>query len=175
MLFRSSVGNQITVVAAADGVPSEDGNLYLFEMKPYQNSISGRADFCAVTPNAPAVTFVTTLDQGTANSKLYSKFVVAAVQGGAFVPVSQEFYITNPEALATHTAVNPVPLSIKGITADNAAMVSMPDLGVQHASYEMAIDRFFQPGPALPYNYNGKTYNFNQGIVAEYEDRKSVV
>lgn len=164
-----SGGNQITVVAAADGVPSEDGNLYLFEMKPYQSSISGRADFCAVTPNAPTVTFVTTLDQGTANSKLYSKFVVAAVQGGAFVPVSQEFYITNPEALATHTAVNPVPLSIKGITADNAAMVSMPDLGVQHASYEMAIDRFFQPGPAIPYNYNGKTYNFNQGIVAEYD------
>ncbi len=164
-----SGGNQITVVAAADGVPSDDGNLYLFEMKPYQNSISGRSDFCAVTPNAPTVTFVTTLDQGTANSKLYSKFVVAAVQGGAFVPVSQEFYITNPEVLATHTAVNPVPLSIKGITADNAAMVSMPDLGVQHASYEMAIDRFFQPGPALPYNYNGKTYNFNQGIVAEYD------
>lgn len=137
-----SGANQITVVAASSGVTSDDGNLYLFEMKPYQNSISGRSDFCAVAANAPTVTFVTSLDQGTANSKLYSKFVVAAVQGGVFTPVSQEYYITNPEALATHTAVNPVPTSIKGITADNAAMVAIGDLGVQHASYEMAIDRF---------------------------------
>ena len=164
-----SGGNQITVVASASGVPSDDGNLYLFEMKPYQNSITGRSDFCAVAANAPTVTFVTSLDQGTANSKLYSKFVVAAVQGGAFVPVSQEFYITNPEALATHNAVNPVPTSIKGLTADNVAMFTMTDLGVQHASYELAIDRFFLPGPGIPYNYNGKTYSFNQGIVGEYD------
>ena len=133
-----SGGNQITVVASASGVPSDDGNLYLFEMKPYQNSITGRSDFCAVAANAPTVTFVTSLDQGTANSKLYSKFVVAAVQGGAFVPVSQEFYITNPEALATHNAVNPVPTSIKGLTADNVAMFTMTDLGVQHEVHRAA-------------------------------------
>ena len=82
-----SGGNQITVVAAANGVPSEDGNLYLFEMKPYQNAITGRSDFCAVAPNAPTVTFVTSLDQGTANSKLYSKFVVAAVQGLSLIHI----------------------------------------------------------------------------------------
>ena len=164
-----SGGNQITVVASTAGVTSDDGNLYLFEMKPYQNSIAGRTDFCAVAANAPTVTFTTTLDNGTANSKLYSKFVVAAVQGGAFTAVSQEYYITNPEVLATHTAANPVMTSIKGITADNAAMMSLSDLGVQHASYEMAIDRFFTPGASIPYTYNGKTYNFNQGVVAEYD------
>ena len=164
-----SGGNQITVVASTAGVTSDDGKLYLFEMKPYQNSIAGRTDFCAVAANAPTVTFTTTLDNGTANSKLCSKFVVAAVQGGAFTAVSQEYYITNPEVLATHTAANPVTTSIKGITADNAAMMSLADLGVQHASYEMAIDRFFVPGPSIPYTYNGKTYNFNQGVVAEYD------
>ncbi len=164
-----SGGNQVTVVAAVSGVTSDDGNLYLFEMKPYQNTIAGRSDFCAVSPNAATVTFVTTLDQGTANSKLYSKFVVAAIQGGAFVQVSQEFYITNPEVLATHTAVNPVTTSIKGITADNAAILTLSDLGVQHASYELAIDRFFAAGATVPYVYNGKTYNFNQGVLAEYD------
>lgn len=35
--------------------------------------------------------------------------------------------------------------SIKGITADNAAMAAISDLGAKHVSYEMAIDRFFEP------------------------------
>lgn len=77
-----SGGNQITVVAAASGVASDDGNLYLFEMKPYQNSIAGRTDFCAVTPNAPTVTFVTSLDQGTANSKLFQNLLWQQCRAG---------------------------------------------------------------------------------------------
>ncbi len=161
--------NQITIVATVSGVTSDDGNLYLFEMKQYQNDIKGRTDFCAVAANAPVATFVTTLDHGTANSKLCSKFIVAAPQGGVYVPVSQQFYITNPEAIAKHTVANPVTTSIKGITADNNAMSAITDLGIQHVSYELAIDRFFQPGPALPYTYNGKDYVFNQTIVAEYD------
>lgn len=111
----------------------------------------------------------TLLQFGTEASKLTSKFVVAAKVGGVFTAVSQEFYITNPEALATHTAPNPVTTSIKGITADNAAIMALSDLGVQHASYELAIDRFFVPGAGVPYVYNGKPYSFNQGVVAEYD------
>jgi hypothetical protein len=112
---------------------------------------------------------VTTLDNGTANSKLYSRFVVAAIQGGQYRQVSQEYYITNPEAVATHTADNPVTTSIKGLTADNYALLSLSDLGVQHASYELAINRFFQAGETIPYTYNGKTYNFNKTVTAEYD------
>lgn len=164
-----SGGNQITVVASVTGVASDDGNLYLFELKPYQNSITGRVDFCATAPNAPMVTFVTTLDQGTVNSKLYSKFVVAALRGGAYVPVSQEFYITNPEVLAKHTAQNPVTTSIKGITVDNALIASVTDLGAQHVSCVLSIESFFMPGAAVAYNYNGKTFNFNQGMMAHYD------
>ncbi len=162
--------NQITVVAAAPAaVPSDDNNYYLFELKPYQNEIGNRQDFCATAVKEGTVTFVTTLDQGTAVSKLFSKFIVAVKSGNVFRPVSQEFYITNPEAIATHTAVNPVTTSIKGITADNAGIMSLADLGVQHASYELAIDRFFLPGAGVPYTYNGKAYSFNQSVVAEYD------
>lgn len=165
-----SGSNQITVIATApSAVPSDDNNYYLFELKPYQSSIGSRQDFCAQAVKAGTLTFVTTLDEGTAVSKLYSKFVVAVKTGGTFTAVSQEFYITNPEIIATHTAVNPVPTSIKGITADNAAILALSDLGVQHASYELAIDRFFQPGATLPYVYNGKTYNFNQTVIGEYD------
>ena len=47
--------------------------------------------------------------------------------------------------------------------------MALSDLGVQHASYELAIDRFFVPGAGVPYVYNGKPYSFNQGVVAEYD------
>lgn len=164
-----SGADQITVTATTAGVVSEDGNLYLFELKPYQNTIAGRTDYCAVAANAPAVTFTTALGINTAGSKLTSRFVVAAKAGGAYTAVSQEYYITNPEAAATHTAVNPVTTSIKGITADNAAIMALSDLGVQHASYELAIDRFFTPGAGINYTYNGKNYSFNQTVVAEYD------
>lgn len=165
-----SGANQVTVVAAqAAAVPSDDNSYYLFALKPYETAIGARQDFCAVADKAPTLTFVTTLDFGTEVSKLTSKFVVAAKVGGVFTAVSQEFYITNPEALATHTAPNPVTTSIKGITADNAAIMALSDLGVQHASYELAIDRFFVPGAGVPYVYNGKPYSFNQGVVAEYD------
>ncbi len=164
-----SGADQITVVAGVSGVTSDDGNLYLFELKPYQNSISGRTDYCAVAPNAATVTFTTTLGNGTADSKLYSRFVVAALSGGSFTAVSQEYYITNPEVLAQYTAANPVTTSIKGLTVDNAAAMTLSDLGVQHASYELAINRFFQAGDSIAYTYNGKTYYFNQSVVAQYD------
>lgn len=170
-----SAANQITVVATAPtAVPSDDNNYYLFELKPYENAIGNRQDFCAMAEKTGIVTFVTTLDQGTAVSKLYSKFIVAVKSGAVFQPVSQEFYITNPEAIATHTAANPVTTSIKGITADNAAIMAITDLGVQHASYELAIDRFFLPGAGVPYTYNGKAYSFNQLTVTEYDTVMSI-
>ncbi len=164
-----SGSDQITVTATVSGVASDDGNLYLFELKPYQSSITGRTDYCAVAANASTVTFTTALGDGTSDSKLYSKFVVAALSGGAYTAVSGEYYITNPEALAVHTAANPVTTSIKGLTVDNAAITTLTDLGVQHASYELAIDRFFQSGAGISYTYNGKTYSFNQSVVAEYD------
>lgn len=164
-----SGGNQVTVVATGAAVPSDDNNYYLFAMKPYQNSIAGRTDYCATAVKADVATFVTTLDYNTPNSKLTSKFVVAVLAGGKFTQVSQEFYITNPEAIATHTAAHPAVRSIKGITADNAAITTLTDLGAQHVSYELAIDRFFAPGAGVPFVYNGKPYSFNMGVVAEYD------
>ncbi len=167
-----SGANQVTVTASASATtPSDDNNYYLFALQPYENAIGARTDFCAQTAKAAALTFVTTLDQGTAASKLYAKFVVAVKTGGKYVAVSPEFYITNPEAVATKTAANPVTTSIKGVTADNAAILDLAALGVQHASYEIAIDRFFEPSVTgyITYTYNGKPYNFNQAVVAEYD------
>lgn len=164
--------NEVTVAASApSAVASDDGNYYLFELKPYQNDISGRTDYCALTQKSGTITLVTSLDKNTANSKLYSKFVVAVLSGGSYRAVSNEYYITNPAAVAYKTVANPVMTSIKGVTADNAAMIDLANLGVQHASYEMGINRFFEAGDSyITYEYNGKAYNFNQSVVGQYDE-----
>lgn len=163
--------NQVTVTATAGTITaSDDNNYYLFALQPYETGIGSRTDFCAQAAKAASMTFVTTLDHNTAASKLYAKFVVAVKSGGKYTAVSSEFYITNPEAVATKTAANPVTTSIKGITADNAAIMDLANLGVQHASYEIALNRFFEPAAAyITYTYNGQTYNFSQSVVAEYD------
>ena len=101
-------GNTVTVVATGAVPASDDGVYYLFELKPYQTEVGARADFCASAPAAETAIFTTTLDYNSAGNKLYSRFVVTTRQGGLFVPVSNEMYITNPEALATKATGYPV-------------------------------------------------------------------
>ncbi len=160
-------GGDVTVIAAGPVAPSDTGLYYLFELKPYEAGVGMRTDFCASAPAAEAVQFTTPLNYNTAASKLYSRFVVTAYQGGVFVPVSNEMYITNPEALATKATGYPA-VSKKGITADWQYAADFTDLGMGYAAYELDISRFFQ-GTGTSYTYNGKTYSFNSGVVAEYD------
>ena len=160
-------GTDVAVIAAGPVAPSDTGLYYLFELKPYETGVGMRTDFCASAPAAEAVQFNTTLNYNTSASKLYSRFVVTAYQGGVFVPVSNEMYITNPEVLATKATGYPV-ASKKGITADWQYINDFTDLGVGYAAYELDISRFFQGG-GTNYTYNGKVYSFNSIVVAEYD------
>lgn len=167
-----SSSNEVKVTAQIPTVvASDDSNYYLFELKPYENGIGSRTDYCAVTIKNSVVTFTTTLDNKQPGSKLYSKFVVAVLVGGKYTEISNMSYITNPEAVATHSAPNPTTTSIKGVTADNAAVLELNDLGVQHASYEMGVNRFFAPSASgyVNYTYGGKTYQFNKDIVTQFD------
>lgn len=159
-------GNEIVVVTSG-AVPASDGVYYLFELKPYESAIGARTDYCATAPAAESATFTTTLDYNSASSKLYSRFVVATLQNGVFTPVSNEMYITNPEAVATKTTGYPVK-SKKGLTADWRYTSELQDLGAGYASYELDISRFYA-GSGTTYQYNGKTYSFNSAVVNEYD------
>lgn len=158
-----------TVVCGATGkVPAtQDGNLYLFELKPYEAGIGARMDYCAVSPAAETVVFSTPLNFNTASSKLYSRFVVAALQGGKYTAVSNDMYITNPEALAKKATGYPV-ASKKGLTADWRFASELSDLGAGFAAYELDVSRFFAGG-GVNYAYNGKNYSFNAAVVSEYD------
>lgn len=160
-------GQDVTVIAGGTVAQSDTGLYYLFELKPYEAGVGARTDFCASAPAAETVQFTTPLDFNKPTSKLYSRFVVTASQGGVFVPVSNEMYITNPEAVATKATAYPV-RSKKGLTADWRYASDLSELGAGYASYELDISRFFVGG-GTDYTYNGKTYSFNSGVVGEYD------
>lgn len=93
--------------------------------------------------------------------------MVTVQQNGSFVPVSNEMYITNPEAVAAKSTAYPA-RSKKGLTADWRYSDELASLGVGFASYELDVSRFFTAG-GIPYTYNGKTYSFNASVVREYD------
>lgn len=161
-------GTEVTVTATSLAVPvSDDGIYYLFELKPYETSIGSRTDYCAVATVASTATFTTPLNYNTSTSKLFSRFVVTVRQGGKYVQISNEMYITNPEAVATKSTNYPAN-SKKGLTADWRYSDELSDLGVGFASYELDISRFLTGG-GINYTYNGKTYSFNGTVVNEYD------
>ena len=102
-------GKNVTVTASSIAVPaSADETYYLFELKPYELEVGARKDYCAKAPAAASAVFSVPLHLNSASSKLYSRFVVTVQQNGSFVPVSNEMYITNPEAVASKSTGYPV-------------------------------------------------------------------
>lgn len=102
----AKVLNATTVVytAVLDKAPvSEDGKVYLYELKTYEDVISPVAVPLVAAPASKNVSFKFDLLHKTPATRLYSKFVLAVKSGGVPVMVSTPVYITNPEALATHT------------------------------------------------------------------------
>ena len=97
----------VTVMSALKNLPAECGIsvFYLYAEKVYQNRPEGAP--IAAQPMGASVSFHVPLNVNSIDSRLYDKFQVAVLQGGALVPVSNAHYITNPEALA------PVALSQK--------------------------------------------------------------
>ena len=163
------ISGQNVNVTATSALPlvSADGMYYLFELKPYELTVGARKDYCASAPAAAAAAFSVPLNLNSAASKLYSRFVVTVLQNGKYVPVSNEMYITNPEAVASKSTNYPV-RSKKGLTADWRYSEELASLGAGFASYELDVSRFFTGG-GLNYTYNGKTYSFNAAVVREYD------
>lgn len=167
-------GKDVNVVASATAAPaSDDGMLYLFAEPIYSDTITTNA--LASAPAAANATFTTPLNADSADSRLYSKFFVAAVQGGQYVPLNPGAYIVNPEAIATNTFAR-TETGLKGLLIDPAKLSNgeLQDLGVKQVLYNISVNRMLGPTdnpsyPTINYTYNGKTYQMNGVLVAEYE------
>lgn len=165
----------ITVVADTQKLPvSDDGLFYLFAEPTYSGALT--TSYIAAAHMGNTVSFTADLKKGTENTRLFSKFIVATLQGGQFVPVSEAKYLTNPEILATKTVSRIAPASKKGLLIDPSKLGNgeLEDLGVKHAAYNINASYILGPTsngayPTINYTYNGKTYQFNGLRIAEYD------
>ena len=143
-----------------------DGNFYLFELQPYEDGIENRTDYLEKV-GAGSVTKSYQLNKGSDSNRLYNSYVVAVYDGSKYVPVSSQKYITNPEAVAANTTAYKTQASKKGLQIELKMLDDAFDLGVKHASTNIAFNQIL--GNGIDYNYNGKTYHFNKAVVEDYD------
>ena len=161
-------GSDVSVSATSSGLPaSDDGIFYLIAMQPYDTILTGTK--AATAPAAANAAFSFALGKNTAASDLFKKFAVATLQGGVLTQVSNAHYITNPEACAAHTCARNT-AGKKGLLIDPVKLNSneLADLGIKQCTYNLPVGSLCTGG-GISYQYNGKTYNFNKTIVAQYD------
>ena len=167
-------GSNVVANVSCSSLPSsDDGKFYLYADEVYQDGCVGT--IVATADRASSAQFVFPLNLNASGSNLSKKFIVAVKQGGSMVQVSNEHYITNPEAVATHTVARN-DHGIKGILPDQAKLgtTELQELGVQQAIYNMYLENLCGPTTndayeTISYTYDGQTYQFNGAIVHEYD------
>lgn len=165
-------GADVVCQLSAGSVPSgDDGKYYIYANEVYQDGPTGK--MVATVDAGASVTAVFPLSYNTGESNLSRKFLVAVKRGGQMVQVSDEHYITNPEAIAAHTSPRN-DRGIKGILPDLAksSKAELQDLGIQQIVYNMYVDDICVDASvqgAIPFDYNGQTWYFNNGMVSHFD------
>lgn len=167
---------KVDVKMSADGLAvSDDGYYYLFEEKVYENALAGE-DYIVEDQKDVELTFSVNLNYNSANSRLFSKFVVAVKKDGEFMAISRPRHITNPEAIAKYSPSFGNTSSKKGLLVDPEKLrgSELDDLGVKHAAYNIPLSRILggtthAAYPTVYYSYNGRNYAFNGQVIAEYD------
>ena len=162
----NSSGSKLTVKAKVKKKTSEMGKkLYLIGLEPY-NSESGKK---SVTPlaNVKAKKGTITFKVKYKSDMLYKKYAVAYKTGGKYKIVSDNSYITNPEALATYTGSGPKTSSKKGLQVEELS--DSLEVGTKHAVINWTFSSIMtgQSNPnAVPFKYRGVTYYLDEGVMA---------
>ncbi len=161
-------GEQVQITGVnVGGISANDGQFYLFELQPYEDSIGLRTDYVATAVKGAEFSFSIPLNQNTAASRLYSKFVAAVWDGEKYVAVSQPSYITNPEVVAKNQNPFKTPLTKKGLLIEPSMLDDAFNLGVKHVIVNFPFQ--FILGSGIDYEYEGKTYHFNKALLDEYD------
>lgn len=160
-------GNNV-VVTTTGTAATDDGVYHLYAQDPAMSGVQGTE--VAVAAASGSTTFTVPLGKNTANSVLFKKFTVVGTKGGALTDLSNDMYILNPEAGATHTQARHDG-GKKGILPA-AEMIqntaTLTAMGVKQITYNLPIGDLCSGG-GTNYTYNGKTYSFNSGIVGQYD------
>lgn len=165
-------GTDVVCKLSTGNVPaSDDGKFYVYADEVFQDGTTGSIVATADAGTSVSISFP--LNYNTAESNLSRKFIIAVKQNGQMIQVSDEHYITNPEAIAAYTAAR-MDNGIKGILPDltKSSKEEVQELGIKQVVYNMAVDDICsaesEPG-AIPFTYNGKTYYFNGGMISKFD------
>ena len=165
-------GANVVAQVHADQVPAgDDGLYYLFANEVYQDGAAGKA--VATAQIAADAQLVAPLGFGTPDNNLMRKFMIMVKRGNSMVQVSNERYITNPEAVATQTTPRN-DHGIKGLLPNSADAATFKDLGVAQLIYNFYLGDIVGPSsdPALPtieFPYCGHVYQFNTKALQNYD------
>lgn len=165
-------GGNVNCTLKASGVPSgDDGKYYIYANEVFQDGPVGTV--VATVDAGASVTVSFPLNYNTEDSNLSRKFLVAVKRDGQMIQVSDEHYITNPEANAAYTTGR-MNRGIKGILPEISAIASgeLRELGVQQVVYNMYLDEICAaPGESgtISFAYNGQTYYFSNGRITHYD------
>lgn len=165
-------GTDVVCQIKASSVPaSDDGKYYVYADEVYQDGPTGSVVATVNTGSSVSVSFP--LNYNTNQSNLSRKFLIAVKRNGQMIQVSDEHYITNPEAMAAYTSPRR-DTGIKGILPDitKVADGQLQDLGIQQVVYNMDLGEICSadsvPG-AVPFEYNGKTFYFDGNVLSRYD------
>lgn len=155
-------GTNVNITASGDASGS-DGNLYLFELKPWEDSIGSRTDYAA-SFEAGQTSVSIPLLKNSSDSRLNSAFAVAVQNESGYTQVSNVMHITNPEACAstghyTNAASKKglqISLSMSNFTGDAG------DLGVKHAFINLPITSYMHK--------SGDSYTIESGGIMNAYD-----
>ena len=165
-------GENVICEIKSSSVPSsDDGKFYVYADEVYEDGPTG--SIVAKVDAGTAVSASFPLNYNTAQSNLSRKFLIAVKRNGQMVQVSDEHYITNPEALAAHAPAR-MDRGIKGILPDITKVSGgqLEELGIQQIVYNMDVDEICSAqgvAGAVAYNYNGQTYYFSGSRLADYD------
>lgn len=159
--------DKISVTVDSSGDSSgTDGSVYIFEIKPYQNDLSGRSDYLAKGNIGANQKFSFPLHAGPGELRLYSAFVPAVKVGGRYEMIANRRYIENPEIVAENQdpALNP---GKKGLRVDPNILDDALSLNIKHAGVDIPTQRFF--GNGIDYTYESKTYKINKELIDQLD------
>lgn len=170
--------SKVRISGIMEGIPkSDDRRLYLFNLAMYETSLKeGQEPIASIKKGDDRFTFDIDLNYKQSNNRLNDKFAIGIKQQGEYVLLSEAKYITNPEQRAAYTYAYPKTSTIKGILIDPIKMKGseLTDLGIKQGAYNILVGRLIGPTtsahyPTINYSYNGKNYQFNGQVVAEYD------
>ncbi len=167
-------GDDVVISASLEGgiTPSntkmgEDTNLYLLELKPYEDSIADHRNVTYLPKNAQDLTFRIPLNKDTAEDRLYNRFVACIWDTDHYIPVSEPVYINNPEAVAAYTDPYAEPLSKKGLLIERSQISDAFALGVCNVIVNIPFNHLM--GEGIDYEYDGEVYHFSSHTVGVYD------